>query len=128
MARIRPTGAGKPRATRRGAVNSKRAGHKRAPRQAVHKPKVARQTGPTTQAAEHPAAGSAWGSVASLSVSPTPLLALRPDQPAPDELLALVGAEQATLREALQAWGAAQDQAANRAWRRPGGLTRMAGL
>jgi hypothetical protein len=66
--------------------------------------------------------------VASLSVSATPLLALRPDQPAPDELLALVGAEQATLREALQAWGAAQDQAANRAWRRPGGLTRMAGL
>jgi hypothetical protein len=66
--------------------------------------------------------------VASLNVSPTPLLALQPEQPAPDELLALVGAEQTTLREALRAWSAAQDQAANRAWRRPGGLTRMAGL
>lgn len=128
MARIRPTGAGKPRATRRGAGTSKRPSHNRAPRHAAHKPKPARQAAPTAQAAERPAAGSAWGSVASLSVSPTPLLALRPDQPAPDELLALVGAEQATLREALHAWGAAQDQAANRAWRRPGGLTRMAGL
>lgn len=128
MARIRPTGAGKPRHTRSGARASKRTGRKHATRHAAHKPKPAQQARPASLAAERLAASSAWGSVASLNVSPTPLLALRPEQPAPDELLALVGAEQTTLREALRAWSAAQDQAANRAWRRPGGLTRMAGL
>ena len=132
MARIRPTGAGKPRRTRRDSGVGKRAGHKRTSHRASHTPKPARQAPTATQAAERPAerpaAGSAWGAVGSLSVRPTPLLMLRADQPTPDELLALVGAEQATLHDALQAWGAAQDQAANRAWRRPGGLTRMAGL
>lgn len=128
MARIRPTGAGKPRRTRRDAGAGKRASHKRTSRRTAHAPKPARQAPTATQAAEHPAAGSAWGAVASLSVRPTPLLTLRADLPTPDELLALVGAEQATLHDALQAWGAAQDQAANRVWRRPGGLTRMAGL
>lgn len=128
MARIRPTGAGNPRRTRRGSGRGKRASHKRASRRAAHAPKPARQAPTATQMAERPAAGSAWGAVASLSARPTPLLTLRVDQSAPDELLALVGAEQATLHDALQAWGAAQDQAANRVWRRPGGLTRMAGL
>lgn len=128
MARIRPTGAGKPRRTRREAGAGKRASHKRTSRRTAHAPKPARQAPTATQAAERPAAGSAWGAVASLSVRPTPLLTLRADLPTPDELLELVGAEQATLHDALQAWGTAQDQAANRVWRRPGGLTRMAGL
>lgn len=128
MARIRPTGAGKPRRTRRDAGAGKRASHKRTSRRTAHAPKPARQAPTATQAAERPAAGSAWGAVASLSVRPTPLLTLRADLPTPDERLALVGAEQATLHDVLQAWGMAQDQAANRVWRRPGGLTRMAGL
>jgi hypothetical protein len=56
------------------------------------------------------------------------LLVLAPGQPTADGALTLVGAEQAALHDALSAWSATQDAAANRAWRRPGGLTRMAGL
>lgn len=139
MARIRPVGAGKPRRARRGAETSKRTSHKarhaaqhKARRAATTRQATTRQAA-TAPSAEHPAAGSAWSGMTASSASPTPLLTLRPDQP-PSELatLTLAGAQQATvhdaLHQALQAWGAARDQAANRVWRRPGGLTRMAGL
>ncbi len=43
-------------------------------------------------------------------------------------LLELVGAERLTLVHALSAWQREQDRLANRAWRRPGGLVRPAGL
>jgi hypothetical protein len=43
-------------------------------------------------------------------------------------LLELVGAERLTLGHALSAWQREQDRLANRAWRRPGGLVRPAGL
>ncbi len=43
-------------------------------------------------------------------------------------LLELVGTEHLTLGHALAAWQREQDRLANRAWRRPGGLARPAGL
>jgi hypothetical protein len=45
-----------------------------------------------------------------------------------DAVLEVVGAESLTLREALTLWQREQDRLMNRAWRRPGGLTRPAGL
>lgn len=45
-----------------------------------------------------------------------------------DTLLEIVGADHATLRSALAAWQREQDRVANRTWRRPGGLSRPAGL
>ncbi len=45
-----------------------------------------------------------------------------------DVLLDVVGAERMTLRETLSGWQREQDRLANRAWRRPGGLARPAGL
>jgi hypothetical protein len=45
-----------------------------------------------------------------------------------DALLELVGTEHLTLGHALAAWQREQDRLANRAWRRPGGLARPAGL
>ncbi|HEU5342776.1 MAG TPA: hypothetical protein VFX31_11155 [Ktedonobacterales bacterium] len=135
MARIRPTGAGKPRRTRRGAGTSKRGRHKahHAAQHTARRAATARQATTTAPSAEHPAAGSAWSGMTTSSANPTPLLALRPDQMTHElATLALTGAQRATphgaLHQALQAWGAGRDQAANRAWRRPGGLTRMAGL
>ena len=45
-----------------------------------------------------------------------------------DAVLEVVGAESLTLREALTLWQREQDRLLNRAWRRPGGLARPAGL
>ncbi|MFI5274438.1 MAG: hypothetical protein ACHQ4H_15505 [Ktedonobacterales bacterium] len=45
-----------------------------------------------------------------------------------DVLLELVGAEHADLRATLAVWQREQDRVLNRAWRRPGGLARPAGL
>lgn len=72
-----------------------------------------------------PHAERAWSSAAAAG-APRPLLPLAADVPA--ALLTLAGAQHAALRDALQAWGDAQDHAANRVWRRPGGLTRLAGI
>lgn len=43
-------------------------------------------------------------------------------------LLEIVGAEGGSLAGALAAWQREQDRLANRAWRRPGGMARPAGL
>ena len=43
-------------------------------------------------------------------------------------LIELVGVEGGALAGALAAWQREQDRLANRAWRRPGGMTRPAGL
>jgi len=43
-------------------------------------------------------------------------------------LIELVGAEDGSLAGALAAWQLEQDRLANRAWRRPGGMARPAGL
>lgn len=43
-------------------------------------------------------------------------------------LIEIMGAEGETLRGALAAWQREQDRLANRAWRRPGGMARPAGL
>lgn len=43
-------------------------------------------------------------------------------------ILELVGAEHATLQQTLTLWQREQDRILNRAWRRPGGLARPAGL
>jgi len=45
-----------------------------------------------------------------------------------DVLLDVVGAEHFTLRATLSGWQREQDRLINRAWRRPGGLARPAGL
>jgi hypothetical protein len=130
MTRKEPTGSGGAR--RRGSsghAGAQRRGHGRKRSRAVTRNIQAPDRTETTIRAEHPAAGSAWHARTSAGGGSSPLLALAADQPAAaGAILALVGAEQTTLHDALQAWGAAQDEAANRAWRRPGGLTRMAGL
>ena len=43
-------------------------------------------------------------------------------------LIELMGAEGDSLQGALVAWQREQDRLANRAWRRPGGMARPAGL
>lgn len=43
-------------------------------------------------------------------------------------LIELAGAEHGDLRAALGVWQREQDRLVNRAWRRPGGLARPAGL
>lgn len=45
-----------------------------------------------------------------------------------DVLLELAGAEHGALHQTLAAWQREQDRVVNRAWRRPGGLARPAGL
>ena len=45
-----------------------------------------------------------------------------------DALLEIAGTEGRSLRWALAAWQREQDRLANRAWRRPGGMARPAGL
>ena len=65
--------------------------------------------------------------------SPRPLLELSGMDTASAEglggaLLDLVGEGKLTVAHALAAWTHEQDRLANRAWRRPGGLQRMAGL
>ena len=132
MTRKEPTGSGGARrraSASGGHTGAQKHGHgRKPPRAAPRNAQAARQT-ETAIGAEHPVAGSAWHAGASVSGATSPLLELTTDQPvSAGASLTLVGAEQATLRDALQVWGAAQDEAANRAWRRPGGLTRMAGL
>lgn len=78
---------------------------------------------------ERPAADSVWRAGPGASAGVAPLFTL---DPAPSgtggALLTLAGAERGMLRDTLQVWGAARDEAANRMWRRPGGLMRLAGL
>lgn len=45
-----------------------------------------------------------------------------------DCVLEIVGAETLTLQQSLALWQREQDRILNRAWRRPGGLARPAGL
>jgi hypothetical protein len=115
------SGAGKGR----GRSNRRARSSHPAARRATHAPSQAQRHTATSGA--HPTAGSAWSGVGGVA-SPTPLLTLSVEHPLAGATLMLAGAEQGTLHDALQAWGAMRDQAANRIWRRPGGLTRMAGL
>ncbi len=136
MARKEQTGSGVTRGGRRGSGRRSGArasgGRKRRARASKRTSQggaraQSQTTGQSAASSLHPAAGSVWSGAAS-AASPAPLLALAPRMTAPGDMLALAGAEQATLSEALRVWGDARDQAANRAWRRPGGLTRLAGL
>lgn len=72
--------------------------------------------------------GSAWQAAVASPGGAEPFVTLAPGQERARVALTLVGAEQTDLRDAFQAWGAARDLAANRVWRRPGGLVRMAGM
>lgn len=123
-------GAGRGRKTRKGRKT--RATHHTARHASqANQASQAKQARPASRAmapaAAHPTGVSVWHSVTG-AASLSPLLALAADHAPPEVALTLVGAEQTTLGAALQAWGAARDLATNRAWRRPGGLTRMAGL
>ena len=130
MTRKEPTGSGGARRrASSGHSGAQKRGHGRKRSRATTRNVQAPDRTDTTISAEHPAAGSVWHVSARAGGGASPLLALAADQPTSARVaLALVGAEQTTLHDTLQAWGAAQDEAANRAWRRPGGLTRMAGL
>ena len=123
-ARRRPSSgatAGRARKPRKGRTP-------RARRRAVSHAQRSKPTGQmATPAAAHSTEVSAWRSVTG-AASLSPLRALTTAHALPEVALTLVGAEQTTLGAALHAWDAARDLAANRAWRRPGGLTRMAGL
>ncbi|HET9111072.1 MAG TPA: hypothetical protein VFN78_09630 [Ktedonobacterales bacterium] len=73
------------------------------------------------------------GAGSTAGASPRPLLELSGLNTASAEglggaLLDLVGEGKLTVAHALAAWTHEQDRLANRAWRRPGGLQRMAGL
>ena len=46
----------------------------------------------------------------------------------PHNPLRLVGGDEGTLQATLVAWQREQDRLVNRAWRRPGGMARPAGL
>lgn len=137
MARKEQTGAG-------GRANSRSGGRVRGVARRASKRTASRRQRPQANRAstgathgaraasgvERPAAGGAWraGAVAGVGDGVAPLRALVAGQSSQGVLLTLAGAEHAALREVFQAWSAAQDQAANRAWRRPGGLAQMAGL
>ncbi len=108
----------KPRTSRTGRHTTRRAAGSAQP---------TRATRSSPAAAEHPSGASAWRS-ASGAASLSPLRTLADSSPLPAAALALVGAEQTTVSAALREWTSERDLAANRAWRRPGGLTRMAGL
>lgn len=130
MAKSEPKGGA--RARRRRASNTSTRGRGRA-REAVIQGGGSRpvQTAHATvsrtpRGLSFPRAENASGSAATPGGAPRPLLPLTADVSA--TLLTLAGAQHAALRDVLQAWGDAQDHAANRVWRRPGGLTRLAGL
>lgn len=107
------------------------------------KPPRAKHPRPLDVPATHrtPAAGSvrAWtqsphsGAGATGGSSPTRELALPAERANGDPglaavLIELAGAERGDLRAALGIWQREQDRLMNRAWRRPGGLARPAGL
>ncbi|MBF6592159.1 MAG: hypothetical protein IVW57_16740 [Ktedonobacterales bacterium] len=85
---------------------------------------------PATTRAPLSGAAAPWRAGAHAASGPTPALELTaPTGAGPsDVILELVGAESGALRTALSAWQREQDRQANRAWRRPGGLARPAGL
>lgn len=70
----------------------------------------------------HSAGASLAHELVSPSVQPGADLGLVP------VLIELAGAQHADLRAALSVWQREQDRLVNRAWRRPGGLARPAGL
>ncbi|HKT37364.1 MAG TPA: hypothetical protein VJR48_03275 [Ktedonobacterales bacterium] len=89
----------------------------------------------TPAGAEHPSdAGLPFGGVGSTAgVSPRALVELTGISTASEAglggaILDLVGEGRLSVGHALAAWTHEQDRLANRAWRRPGGLQRMAGL
>ncbi|HEX8996041.1 MAG TPA: hypothetical protein VF812_08420 [Ktedonobacterales bacterium] len=86
-----------------------------------------------TATSRRPAGGSAW-SAASALTQPSALLTLAPERSAGDVVLTLTGAQHINVSESSSTldmpgvMSGAGDPVANRMWRRPGGLTRMAGL
>lgn len=73
------------------------------------------------------------GAATAAGAAPTHELAVPPERPEGDSglaavLIELAGAEHGDLRAALTVWQREQDRLMNRAWRRPGGLARPAGL
>lgn len=70
----------------------------------------------------HPAGASLARELVMPAAQPSGDLGLAP------VLIELAGAEHGDLRAALGVWQREQDRLVNRAWRRPGGLARPAGL
>ena len=97
-----------------------------------------RKRAATVPARPRVTAASAFGHGASalptrgprVSASVTQRMELTAPHPAglSDVLLDLAGAEHGSLSQTLVAWQREQDRLVNRAWRRPGGLARPAGL
>ncbi len=78
--------------------------------------------GTARQGVPHAAPRGSTSRAAALTLAPEPSGGVF------DLVLAVVGAEHLTLRQSLALWQREQDRAQNRAWRRPGGLARPAGL
>jgi hypothetical protein len=72
-------------------------------------------------------AGQAQGSALPPMATTTREPRATADGPLPS-LFEMAGGDGGSLREALAAWQREQDRLANRAWRRPGGMVRLAGL
>jgi hypothetical protein len=71
---------------------------------------------------------SPWSGGVHTAGNPSPALKLTGGAGLLDVVLDLAGAEGGSVRGMLAAWQREQDRLANRAWRRPGGLVRPAGL
>lgn len=110
------------RKSRKASAAKPRATHPRAAR--AHAASV-----PATTRAPLPAGSDPWHAAGHAGVGAAPLRELAANGTGlGDVLLELVGAEHGNLRAALTAWQREQDRLSNRAWRRPGGLARPAGL
>lgn len=138
MAYKEQTGSGAARRGRRAHARvGARGGHgrktqarrRRSGRQASQRATHDQRHSANAASGEHPTAGSVWSAASSVG-SPGALLTLMTSgrRSPVGATLTLTGAQQVDTRATFDAWSAARDQAANRAWRRPGGLTRMAGL
>lgn len=93
---------------------------------ATHRATLADASGRTRPALPRGASGSAGAASARELAVPAERPGGEPGLAA--VLIELAGAEHGDLRAALAVWQREQDRLVNRAWRRPGGLARPAGL
>lgn len=109
------------------------------PRQPAHSTQRTHQTthAPSVPATTRDAAGDTFGRrdtppvhapATVAGASPALELSAPPSSGLADVILDLAGAGHASLHQTLTAWQREQDRVLNRAWRRPGGLARPAGL
>ena len=118
----------KKRARKARALKARKAAGVRAFREATQTPAGAEH--PTTAGEPFSASGGVGSSAGASPRAVTELTGLNTtsEEGLMGAILDLVGEGRLTAAHALAAWTHEQDRLANRAWRRPGGLQRMAGL